>query len=150
MKTWILAALLASPSLAQAALDPLSVALHVPESAARQRYADLTGNGCLVLDAGRPLGDQDAAGLQKLVADLDVHAGPGLQPEYEPAGSLLYTYNLIPELRGTRLVYRGLLSSTRGNSVKVSARGPASLADIVERDLGFGGDVKFIFTRQCD
>ncbi|MGL1539746.1 hypothetical protein ACSTHW_23295, partial [Vibrio parahaemolyticus] len=69
---------------------------------------------------------------------------PGLQPEYEPAGSLLYTYNLIPELRGTRLVYRGLLSSTRGNSVKVSARGPASLADIVERDLGFGGDVKFI------
>lgn len=150
-KTWIFAALLsfAAPA-AEAAVTPLSVALHVNQDSSRQRYADLSGHACLVLDVGRPLGDQDEPGLRKLVADLDVHAGPGLQPDLEPAGSLLYTYSLTPELKGTRLIYRGLLSSSRGNSVQVSARGPASLGDTVERDLGFTADIRLVFSHQCD
>lgn len=145
----LLATLLFASPLAQASVGPLSLSLDVAQRTSLQRYATTGGNACLVLDAGRALGDQDTAGLKKLIADLDVHAGPGLTPENEPAGSLLYTYSLVPELKGSRLIYRGLLSSSRGNAVQVTSRGPASLADTVARDLGFSG-ASFVITHSCD
>jgi hypothetical protein len=156
-KIWIFTTLLtfATPMAAEASIPalngPLNIPLNVQQESTQQRYSDHSGGACLVLDAGRPLGDQDAAGLHQLIQDLNVVAGPGLQAGTEPAGSVLYTYNLIPVLQGTRLIYRGLLSSkTRGNSVEVSSRGPASLNEVVERDLGFTGAVSLVFSRDCN
>ncbi|MGZ3704632.1 MAG: hypothetical protein ACXWP1_01305 [Bdellovibrionota bacterium] len=151
-RNWILIAIIAlAPHVSLAAVaPPLALTLNIPQPSSLQRYSSAGGKACLVLETGKALGDQDAAGLQKLIADLDVHAGPGVMPEAAPAGSLLYTYSLIPELKGTRLIYRGLLSSSSGNTVRVSARGPASLSDVVERDLGFTGPVDLVFSRQCD
>jgi hypothetical protein len=137
-------------SKAHAAIAPLALPLNVAQNSNTQRYADYKGAACLILDAGRAMGERDAPALKKLISDLDVFAGPGVVPDTEPAGSLLYTYNLVPEIRGNTLIYRGLLSSTRGNAVRVKARGPASLVETVERDLGFGGRVDLVFTHQCD
>jgi hypothetical protein len=153
MRTWIVAALTLLASVgpfANASVGPLAMPLNVPQGAVLQRYTSSQTGACLVLDAGRTLGDQDAAGLQKLIADLDVHAGPGVMPETAAAGIMPYVYNLVPELKGSRLVYRGLLSSSRGDAVRVQARGPASLAEVVSRDLGFTGNVSFVFSTSCE
>ncbi len=149
-RIWTLTALFFAAPLAQAAPPPLALPLLVSENTSIQRYATIQGNACLVLETGRMLGEQDTQGLQKLIADLDVQAGPGVLPEAAPSGSLLYSYSLVPELKGTRLIYRGLLSSSAGNAVKVSSRGPASLAEVVERDMGFSGSISLVFTHQCD
>jgi hypothetical protein len=130
------------------ASDPLSIPLDVPQKASVQRYTDSSGSACLVLDAGRPLDDQDIPGLQKLVADLQVQAGPGVQPELAGRG-MPFVYQLVPQLKGSQLTYRGLLSSKRGSSVSVSARDSALLNDVVERDLGFGGAINLVFNSNC-
>jgi hypothetical protein len=136
----------ASP--AHAAVAPLD--LSVPKESVYERYATSQGNSCLVLDAGRPLGEQDTVGLKKLINDIDVNAGPGVQPEAEPAGSLLYVYSLVPELKNNTVVFRGLLSNGRGASVRVTSRSPASLGDVVSRDLGFSGNVSLVFSHDCE
>lgn len=151
MKSWkTLAALMVTFCAPLTTLANPSVPLNLAENSTLQTYSTAKTNACLVLDAGRPLGERDASALKALVMNLDVQAGPGLQPELQPAGALLYTYNLVPELKGTRLIYRGLLSANRGNAVKVAARGPASLGETVERSLGFTQGVQFIITHQCD
>jgi hypothetical protein len=149
-RIWTLIALLTLISpIAHAASGELSLPLQVAAKSSLQRYTTPGTNACLILNAGRELGEQDIAGLQKLIGDLDITAGPGLSPESQPAGALLYTYKLVPELKGTKLVIRGLLSSNLGNAVKVESRGPASLGETVERDLGFS-DARLVFSHLCD
>ncbi|MGZ3694529.1 MAG: hypothetical protein ACXWQO_10140, partial [Bdellovibrionota bacterium] len=59
-RIWTLTALIALISpLAHA---ELALPLQIAENSNQQRYATSEGNACLILDAGRALGDRDADG----------------------------------------------------------------------------------------
>ncbi|HEY8278469.1 MAG TPA: hypothetical protein VIH99_02520 [Bdellovibrionota bacterium] len=117
--------------------DSVAVAYSVPSESA-----------CIILETDGGFDDSDLKGIQSLMSDIDVKAGPGVF-ETQADGQLPYTYGLVADLKGTKLVYRGLLPSERLTGVKVTSKSGKTLIDLVSQNFARKGRVDFVYSESC-
>ncbi len=134
---------------ANAGFDPV-FSLSAIQNSEIFTYTSIGGKDCLILDAEEGFNKSDLPGLKKLINDIDVTAGPGILPESAPEGSLPYSYALIPNLQGTKLVYKGLLPTTHTNGVQVKTRNGKSIYATIYQDLPRKIGVRLIFLQSCE
>ncbi len=154
MKTqnWTLLLILAAltfPGQAHAGADP-ELSLSVEQDSGILAYTSAGGSDCLVLAADGGFGDADLPGLKRIISDIEVVAGPGVIPEAAPEGSLPYTYALLPELRGNKLIYKGLLATGHANGAQAKARAGQALSVVINQDLPGKKRVSLIYTQSCE
>lgn len=136
-----------TPGLASA-IQP-GMPLLVEQESIAIAYSVPTENACLILDTDGGFDDSDLSSIKTLISDIEVSAGPGVFSEAQAEGNLIYTYGLVPELRGTKLIYRGLMPSDRLTGVKISSKSGKALIDVISHNFAHKSRVDFVYSERC-